>query len=110
MPDVEDPRTEHFGRGPETVYTRYAGVDTLISVLTNSLTPVERSVREMGEAERLREIRMMFQHATEDQFRAEVERVTGRTVIAFMSGVDVRNHVCCEVFTLQSLSRLTAPT
>jgi uncharacterized protein YbcI len=43
----------------------------------------------------------MFQHATERQFREAVERITGRRVIGFMSGIDVHNDLCSEVFTLE---------
>ena len=116
-PDVEDPRSdstlreiskamvrlykEQFGRGPETVWTRYSGPDAILTVLGNSLTPVERTMLQMGEEQRLRDIRTMFQHATESQFRAAVEEITGRRVIGFMSGIDVRNDLASEVFTLE---------
>ena len=89
-----------FGRGPETVSSRFAGPDTLITLLGNTLTPVERTMRDMGEQQRLRDIRMMFQYATEEKFRAIVEEMTGRQVVAFMSGIDVLRDVSCEVFTL----------
>jgi uncharacterized protein YbcI len=92
---------EQFGRGPETVSTHYAGANTIVSILANSLTPVERSMRDMGEYQRLRDIRLMFQHATEAQFRAVVEQITGRRVIGFMSGIDVANDISTEVFTLE---------
>jgi uncharacterized protein YbcI len=94
------PWSSSIGRGPDTVWTRYLGPDAIVTILGNSLTPVERSMREIGEVQRLREIRVMFQHATEDKFRAEVERVTGRRVVGFMSGIDVANDLSCEVFTL----------
>ena len=58
-----------FGRGPEGISTRYAGADVIISVIHNSLTPVERSIRDMGGHQRLRDVRMLFQHATEPKFR-----------------------------------------
>src|SRR4051794_36830322 len=53
---------EQFGRGPETAHSYYVGPDTLICVLYDSLTPVERSMLQMGEQARLRDIRMMFQY------------------------------------------------
>jgi uncharacterized protein YbcI len=92
---------EQFGRGPETVSTHYAGANTIVSILANSLTPVEKSMRDMGEHQRLRDIRVMFQHATEAQFRAAVEQITGRRVIGFMSGMDVTHDISSEVFTLE---------
>jgi uncharacterized protein YbcI len=95
---------EQFGRGPETAHSSFSAPDTLICILGNSLTPVERTMRDMGEHQRLRDIRMMFQHATEPQFRAAVEQITGRGVVAFMSGVDIANDVSCEVFVLEPRS------
>ncbi|HET6174198.1 MAG TPA: Na-translocating system protein MpsC family protein [Gaiellales bacterium] len=92
---------EQFGRGPERARSHYAGSDTIICLLHDSLTPVEHSMHAMGEDARLRDIRMMFQYATEDRFRAAVEEVTGRRVVSFMSGVDINNDVACEVFTLE---------
>ena len=92
---------EQFGRGPESVATHYSGPDTICSILGNSLTPVERTMRDMGEESRLRDIRVMFQHATEPQFRAAVEQITGRRVIGFMSGMDVTHDISSEVFTLE---------
>jgi uncharacterized protein YbcI len=92
---------EQFGRGPETVWTRYSGPDCIISILGSSLSPVERRMRDMGEEQRLRDIRVMFQHATEQEFRTAVEDVTGRRVIGFMSGIDVQNDLSSEVFTLE---------
>jgi uncharacterized protein YbcI len=96
---------EQFGRGPENVSTHYSGPDTIVSILGNSLTPVERAMRDMGEEPRLRDIRLMFQHATEPKFRAAVEQATGRRVIGFMSGIDVQLALSCEVFTLQPAPR-----
>jgi uncharacterized protein YbcI len=91
---------EQFGRGPQRATSHYAGSDTLICLLYTSLSPVEHSMRAMGEDQRLRDIRMMFQYATEDRFRAAIEEITGRRVVAFMSGVDINHDVACEVFTL----------
>jgi len=91
---------EHFGRGPESVETHFASPNLVICVLRNSLTPVERNLRDIGEGQRLRDIRTLFQHSTEPQFRAIVETITGRRVIGFMSGIDVNVDESCEVFTL----------
>jgi uncharacterized protein YbcI len=99
---------EQFGRGPETVSTHLSGGDTIVTILKNSLTPVELSMREMGEVQRLRDIRLMFQHATEAKFRAVVEQATGRRVVGFMSGIDVEHDLSCEVFTLEPAKAFAA--
>ena len=100
---------EQFARGPESVSTHFSGPDTITSIIGNSLTPVERSMRDMGEQQRLRDIRVMFQHATEPQFREAVERITGRRVIGFMSGIDVEHDLSSEVFTLEPAPARSQP-
>ena len=90
-----------FGRGPTRVRAYWAGRDALLCTLEDSLTPAERKMVEVGEHERLRETRMFFQHVCEDDFRASVERITGRNVRAFVSGIDTDSDVSSEVFYLE---------
>jgi uncharacterized protein YbcI len=87
-----------FGRGPTKTRTNWAGPDTLITTLEDSLTPAERNMVAMGEHARLRDTRTFIQYATEDRFREIVERLTGREVRAFVSGIDTENDVSSEVF------------
>jgi uncharacterized protein YbcI len=69
--------------------------------LENSLTPAERNMAAMGEHQRLRDVRLLFQHATEDQFREAIEGITGRKVRGFVSGMDTRQDIGTEVFYLE---------
>jgi uncharacterized protein YbcI len=92
---------DHFGRGPTKVRTDYAGPDTIVTTLQDSLTPAERNLARMGEHQRLRDTRMFFQYATEPTFREAVETITGRKVTAFVSGIDTRQDVSSEVFYLE---------
>lgn len=94
---------EKFGRGPTKARTHFAGPDILICTLQDSFTPAERTLVELGEHERLRDSRMFFQYATEPEFRALVEQLTGREVYAFVSGIDTRHDVSSEVFYLVPL-------
>jgi len=92
---------EQFGRGPTTARTNWAGPDTLLCTLEQTLTPAERNLVRMGEHERLRETRMFFQYATVREFCEPVEHVTGRKVRAFLSAVDTEaDGVVTEVFIL----------
>jgi uncharacterized protein YbcI len=93
---------ELFGRGPTKARTEFAGPDIIICSLENTFTPAERSLAEMGEHQRLRDTRMYFQSATSEKFREIIERVTGREVRAFISGLDAEEDVCAEVFYLQN--------
>jgi uncharacterized protein YbcI len=90
-----------FGRGPTRARTHYAGPDAILVTLENSLTPAEQTMVEMGEHQRLRDVRMFFQHAREDDFREVVERITGRRVRAFVSGMDTKQDVSSELFYLE---------
>jgi uncharacterized protein YbcI len=95
---------EAFGRGPTKARALFAGPDTLVVVLENSLTVAERNLVALGEHQRLREARLFFQYALEDQFRAIVEEALGRRTVAFVSGLDTARDVAMEVFTLESAS------
>jgi uncharacterized protein YbcI len=68
---------EQFGRGPVKAKTRFADPDTLLCTLEGSLTQAEKTLVAMGEDQRLRDIRMFFQHAAEADFRAVIEELTG---------------------------------
>jgi uncharacterized protein YbcI len=94
---------ELFGRGPTKARTNYAGPDTLVSTIENSLTPAERNMIDLGEDQRVREIRMFFQHASEPEFTGTVEEITGRNVRAFVSGVDTAKDVATEIFYLEPI-------
>lgn len=96
---------ELFGRGPTKARTEFAGPDIVICSLEDTFTPAERSLAEMGEQKRLRDTRMYFQAATHDKFIEIVERVTGRKVRAFVSGLDASVDICAEVFYLESRDR-----
>jgi uncharacterized protein YbcI len=90
-----------FGRGPTRSRTSFAGPDLIVSTLENSLTRIEIHMAEAGEHERLRDLRMHFQYMAEADFVGAVERVTGRTVRAFVSGMDTRRDVASELFYLE---------
>jgi uncharacterized protein YbcI len=89
---------EVFGRGPTRARTAFAGPDVMICTLENSFTPAERTLAEMGEHQRLRDVRLFFQYARESDFRSSIEAITGRKVRAFISGTDTNNDISAEVF------------
>ena len=93
-----------FGRGPTKSRSAWAGPDTLICTLEDSLTAAERNLTKLDEHQTLRTTRMFFQHASEKEFCDVVERTTGRKVQAFVSGIDTHRDVSSEVFYLEPLS------
>jgi uncharacterized protein YbcI len=95
---------DQFGRGPTKVRTHYAGPDTLVCLLENTFTPAERNLQAMGEHQRLRDIRLLFQYAETSRFTVPIERITGRRVRGFVSGIDTNADVACELFVLEPRS------
>jgi uncharacterized protein YbcI len=90
-----------FGRGPTKVKTYFAGPDAVVCILEDTQTPAERRLVELQEHQRLRDVRLFFQYATEDDLREPIEQATGRRVRAFISGIDVRADASAEVFLLE---------
>lgn len=90
-----------YGRGPTKVRTHWVGDDAIIVLLEDTLSPAERNLVRMGEHQRLRDIRMFFQYATVPDFCEPVERLTGRKVRSFLSGIDTEvNGLSMETFVL----------
>ena len=95
---------EQFGRGPTKAHSVYAGPDLVICTLEHSLTPAEHRMVQLGEHQRVRDIRTFFQHASEGDFVEVVERICKRTVRALVSGIDTQRDVSSEVFYLEPLA------
>jgi uncharacterized protein YbcI len=93
---------ELFGRGPTKVRTEFAGRDVVVCTLENSFTRAEQRLAEMEEHQRLRDTRLYFQYSSEEQFKETIERLLGRKVRAFISGIDTCADLATEVFYLES--------
>jgi uncharacterized protein YbcI len=91
---------ETFGRGPTKAHTVISG-DLVVCTLENSFTPAELNLVEMGEHQRLRDVRLFFQYSSEEEVRGVIEEATGRKVRAFVSGTDAAQDVSTEVFYLE---------
>jgi uncharacterized protein YbcI len=90
-----------FGRGPTSTRTLFAGPDTVVVILEDTLTPAERNLVALGEHQRLRDTRMFFQYATVREFCEPIERLTGRKVRAFLSSIDTQAEgLSVETFVL----------
>jgi uncharacterized protein YbcI len=91
--------TEHLGRGPTTASTfHYRNV--LITLMHDVLTHAERSLSASDQVEAIRNIRHLFQETMEKDFRIAVERLTGRKVLAFISGNHIEPDIAAEMFIL----------
>ncbi|HEV2059236.1 MAG TPA: Na-translocating system protein MpsC family protein [Solirubrobacteraceae bacterium] len=91
---------KQFGRGPTKTRTNWAGSDVLVVTLEETFTPAERSLRRLGKHQELRDLRLLFQYAEADKFCEPIERLTGRKVRAFVSGIDAEADLATELFVL----------
>jgi uncharacterized protein YbcI len=95
---------ELFGRGPTKVRAAFAGPDTVVVTLENTMTQAERNMVHLGDHQRLRDVRMFFQHSSEKELKRPVEEILGRRVRAFTSGIDTEQDVAVEVYLLEPSS------
>ncbi len=91
--------TQHLGRGPTTASTfHYRNV--LVTLMHDVLTHAERALGRSDHADSVHQIRGLFQLAMEGDFREAVERLTGRRVVAFISGTQIEPDIAAELFVL----------
>jgi uncharacterized protein YbcI len=90
---------EHFGRGPGAAKSHVSD-NLVVCVLTDVFTPVERTLIEAGEEERVRETRAVHRAATDAIYKSRMEAVLGRQVEAHLSSVNVDPDVAVDVFVL----------
>ena len=95
---------EHYGRGPAFART-YINDDTVTVLMRGGYTKAEQTLLESGRGAAVIEQRMAFQAAIRPRFEAEIERILGRKVIAFMSANHQEPDLMAEIFVLDSLAK-----
>ena len=78
----------------------YEAGDVLVVLIEETFTRAEQTLIGRGEADEVQIIRRRFQLAIADQFRAIVQRATGRCVRAFLSDTDLHERLAVETFVL----------
>jgi uncharacterized protein YbcI len=98
---------EHYGRGSTTVST-YAVKDMILAVArVKHLTPLEKSMLDGGEPERVLALRAEFARVMAGRYTRTVEQVTGRTVVALLSQAHVDPDIMVEAFFLEQRAEST---
>jgi uncharacterized protein YbcI len=90
----------YHGRTPFSAKTRLMGDDMLACVLGGVYTEVEKTLIELERTPIVHEVRSAFQEAMEPRFIAEVERLSGRPVLRFISTHHVGPDLEVEIFIL----------
>ena len=94
-------------RKPVTAKTQLLGDDLLVCVLGGVYTDVEKTLIELQHSTTVQETRSDFQTAMQHKFVDEVERLTRRSVLAFISNSHVGPDLEIELFMLGPASRGT---
>ena len=89
-----------YGRGPVKARS-YLQRDFALCVLEEIFTIAERTLIDAGNGEHVQETRNKFQEAVRDQFVEIAEKVTGRTVRAFVSQVEIEHGIATELFLFE---------
>ena len=87
-------------RKPVTAKTRLMGDDLLVCVLGGVYTDVEKTMIELQRSTIVQETRSAFQNAMQDRFIDQVEQLSGRGVLAFISNHHVGPDIEIEIFML----------
>jgi uncharacterized protein YbcI len=90
----------YYHRRPATAKTRMLGDDLLVCVLGGVYTDVEKTMIELQRSTIVQETRSAFQSAMERRFIDQVERISGRGVLVFISNHHVGPDIEVEVFML----------
>ena len=93
--------TEHLGRGPKTASTFHHG-NVVVTLMNEVMTPAEKTLARTHKADAVIQMRHLFQVTMEADFTEAVERLTGRNVVAFISGNHIDPDVASETFLLDT--------
>jgi uncharacterized protein YbcI len=90
----------YYGRVPVSAKSQMMGDDLIACVLGGVYTDVEKTLIELQRSAIVQETRSAFQTAMQQRFIAEVEQLSGRRVLAFISNHHVGPDLEIELFVL----------
>jgi len=88
------------GKGPTKAKTTL-GENAVFVVLGDNLTRGERNLVEAGEGFAVMDVRKRWQRVMQAEMSGEVEKLTGRTVVGFLSDNHADPDLAVEVFVLE---------
>jgi uncharacterized protein YbcI len=94
--------SDYTGRGPTKART-YMNDNLITVLLQDTLTKGERSLVRNGKEDLVLSTRLAFQMTMREDLQTGLERITGRTVRAFMSSNHMDPDVAVEVFVLDEI-------
>jgi uncharacterized protein YbcI len=91
------------GRGPTKAKATF-GTNAVFVVLQDTLTIGEQTLADAGEKAAVLDLRRRWQKVMQAEMSGEIERLTGRNVIGFMSDNHIDPDLAVEVFVLEPLT------
>jgi uncharacterized protein YbcI len=91
---------ETAGRGPTKARTTM-GQDSIFVVVQDALTKGERALVDAGDTKVVLRMREAWQRARHISLNQDIERLTGRHIIGFMSNNNIEPDLGVEVFILE---------
>jgi len=89
-----------MGRGPTRART-YVEEDLVVTILYDTMTTAERTLKDEDKEDTVRSLRRVFQGTFRDDAIGIVEGLTGRKVLAFLSDHAVDPDYAIEAFVLE---------
>jgi uncharacterized protein YbcI len=96
------------GRGPTQAKTTL-GENGVFVVLQDTLTVGEQTLADAGQGAAVLDLRRRWQAVMETDVSREIEVLTGRRVIGFMSDNHIDPDLAVEVFVLEPLPKAEVP-
>ena len=94
---------DYFGRGPTKART-YMRDNLIVVIMEDTMTKAELTLVRSGNIREVRDLRRLFQETIRDDACELVERLSGRTVSAYMSDHDTERDVAAEIFVMDPAS------
>lgn len=93
---------DYFGRGPTKART-YIRDNLIVVIMEDTMTKAELTLVKSGNVREVRDLRRLFQETLREGAVELIERLSGRSVSAFMSDHDTEQDVAAEIFVLKPI-------
>lgn len=91
--------TRYLGHGPSSAAT-FQHDNVVVTLMQDVLSKAERILAQNGNKDEVYRTRDLYRREMEGDLRAAVERLTGRSVVAFVGASQLEQAVAAEVFVL----------
>lgn len=92
-------QTRYLGYGPASAAT-FQHDNVVVTLMQDVLSKAEKILAQNGSRAEMHKARELYRQEMEGDFRAAVERLTGRSVLAFLGASQMEQDVAAEIFIL----------